>query len=49
MNKVGTATTDTGAGESLKSGAKSFVKGFQDKADDLYGAVDRKIGQGTVD
>lgn len=47
VNKVGTATTDTGAGEALQSGAKSFIKGFQDKADDLYGAVDRKIGQET--
>lgn len=47
VDKVGVPTTNTGAGEALQSGAKTFIKNFQDKADDLFGAVDTKIGRNT--
>ena len=47
VDKVGVPTTNTGAGEAAQTGAKAFVKDFQDKADNLFGAVDAKIGKNT--
>jgi len=47
VDKVGVPTTNTGAGEAAQAGAKTFIKDFQDKADDLFGAVDAKIGETT--
>ena len=47
VDKVGVPTTGAGAGEAAQTGAKIFIKDFQDKADDLFGAVDTKIGKNT--
>ena len=47
VDKVGVPTTSAGAGEAAQTGAKTFIKDFQDKADDLFGAVDAKIGKNT--
>ena len=47
VGRVGSPTTDTGAGEAAQSGSKAFVRTFEDKAGQLYGAVDRKIGPNT--
>ena len=47
VDKVGVPTTSAGAGEAAQTGAKTFIKDFQDKADDLFGAVDAKIGETT--
>tara|TARA_R100001126_G_scaffold101698_1_gene83104 strand:+ start:1295 stop:3088 length:1794 start_codon:yes stop_codon:yes gene_type:complete len=47
VDKVGVPTTSAGAGEAAQTGAKTFIKDFQDKADDLFGAVDTKIGKNT--
>ena len=44
VDKVGVATTNTGAGEAAQTGIKTFVTNFGDKADDLFGIVDKKIG-----
>jgi len=47
VDKVGVPTTSAGAGEAAQTGTKTFIKDFQDKADDLFGAVDAKIGKNT--
>ena len=47
VDKVGVPTTSAGAGEAAQTGTKTFIKDFQDKADDLFGAVDTKIGKNT--
>ena len=47
VDKVGVPTTNTGAGEALQSGAKTFVDDFQDKAEELFTSVDSKIGRNT--
>ena len=58
VDKVGVATTNTGAGEALIRGVGrgalpelkneiptgSFVRTFQDKSNNLYSALDKKIG-----
>jgi len=44
VDKVGVATTNTGAGEAAQTGIKTFVNNFGDKADDLFELVDKKIG-----
>ncbi len=45
--KIGVPTTSAGAGEAAQTGVKTFIKDFQDKADNLFGAVDAKIGKNT--
>lgn len=47
VDRVGVPTTNTGAGEAAQSGSKAFVRTFEDKAGQLYAAVDRKIGPNT--
>lgn len=47
VDRVGVSTTNTGAGEAAQSGTEAFVRTFEDKAGELYGAVDRKIGPNT--
>jgi len=42
--RLGTPTTREGAGQALKSGAKSFVNKFEEKSSKLYNQLDSEIG-----
>ncbi|WP_028955921.1 hypothetical protein [Sulfitobacter sp. 20_GPM-1509m] len=47
-SRVGQASTAADAGGALQSGLKSFVKGFREKAGQLYGEVGKAIPDGTL-